>query len=155
MRLRTLIVCVLAAALTLPGIGSAQDGGTTPPSGTGSSLAGTVTDVTGGVVPGATVTVAGGGVSQTATSNDQGQYSVSGLPAGTYTITVSKAGFKDFKVEGLAVTAGQAAHIDAIIVPTAEVTKVTVKGEKVAEVESWIPYWVPAGSKTPAVPEKT
>ena len=94
------------------------------------------TDVSDAVVPGATVTLVSGGVSHTATSNDQGQYSVSGLPPGAYTTTVSKAGFKDFKVEGLAVTTEQAAHIDAIMVPTSEVTKVTVKGEKVVEVET-------------------
>jgi hypothetical protein len=131
-RLRTLAVCALMMILALSCPVSAQE---TAGSATG-SISGTVTDVSNAVVPGATATVVGAGVTKTATSNDQGQYSVSGLAPGPYTVTVSKAGFKDFKVEGLAVTAGQAAHMDAIMVPNAEVTKVTVKGEKVAEVET-------------------
>ena len=126
-------MCAFALAVALAGAASAQEASAPE---TGGSIAGTVTDVTGGVIAGAKVTVVGTGVNQTATSNDQGAYSVSGLPPGAYTITVSRAGFKDFQLAGLAVTAGQAAHLDATLVPSAEVTKVTVKGEKVAEVET-------------------
>ncbi len=135
MRLLKVALCLTVFALTLAGPAAAQQ---TVPTSAGSvgSITGTVTDVTGGVIPGATITVTGPGVKQTVTSNDQGQYSVPALAPGAYTVAVAKAGFKDFKVEGLAVTAGQEAHIDALMVPTAEVTKVTVKGEKVAAVET-------------------
>jgi hypothetical protein len=127
-RFARLALCALTLVATLAGAAWTQEAP--------GSVAGTVTDVSGGTVAGAKVTVTGAGVNQTATANDHGEYSVSGLPPGAYTITVSEEGFKDFQVAGLAVAAGQAAHLDALLVPTAQVTKVTVKGEKVAEVET-------------------
>jgi hypothetical protein len=127
-RLSRLALGTLTMVVALAGAASAQES-------TG-SLTGTVTDVTGAVIPGATVTVTGAGVHQSATSNGQGEYSVQGLSPGAYTLTVSRPGFKDFQLTGLAVKAGQPSHIDATLVPISEVTKITVKGEKVAEVET-------------------
>jgi Carboxypeptidase regulatory-like domain len=130
-RIAALCLLVLAGA----GLGAAQEA-ETPPAATGGSIAGTVTDVTGAVVSGATVMVTGTGVNQRVTSNDQGGYTVANLAPGSYTVTVSRSGFKDFQLAGLAVTAGEAAQLDATLVPMAEVTRVTVKGEKVAGVET-------------------
>lgn len=135
MRLPRLALCVTALVLAMAIPAPSQDA-VPAPAPTVGSLSGTVTDVTGGVIPGATVAVTGTGVNRTATSDDQGQYTVTDLAPGAYTITVSRPGFKDFKVEGLAVTVGQAAHLDATLVPTSEVTRVTVKGEKLGEVET-------------------
>jgi hypothetical protein len=63
-----------------------------------SSLAGSVVDADGGAIPGATVVVKNNatGVSVEAVSNSVGQFSFPGLPAGTYTVTVSLTGFKTF-----------------------------------------------------------
>ena len=61
-----------------------------------SSITGTVTDSTGAVVPGATVTAtneATGG-SQTQTTTDAGLYAFPSLPVGTYTVSVERQGFK-------------------------------------------------------------
>ena len=73
---------------------------------------------------------------KSATTNGQGEYSLTGLAAGSYTITISHPGFQDFQATGFTLSSGQQARLDASLQPTAEVTKVTVKGEKVAEVET-------------------
>jgi hypothetical protein len=59
-------------------------------------LSGVVKDSAGGVVPGATVVVKNVATGQTfeATSNTSGGYSIAGLQAGQYTVTVSLSGFK-------------------------------------------------------------
>ena len=55
-----------------------------------SSISGTVADSTGGVIPGATVTVTGeAGVTLTAVTNSQGVFTVPAIPAGTYKVTVA------------------------------------------------------------------
>lgn len=41
------------------------------------------------------VVVLGGGRPHAASTDDQGRYTVTGLPAGTYTITAAKSGFVD------------------------------------------------------------
>ena len=60
------------------------------------TINGTVTDETGGVVPGVDVTVrnVNTGVERQAVTNDTGNYVVSGLNLGEYDVTVSLAGFK-------------------------------------------------------------
>src|SRR5689334_5227468 len=60
------------------------------------TILGTVTDPTGAVVPGATVTVTNAGT-QTArqiTTDKDGFYQVLSLPIGTYTVGVEREGFK-------------------------------------------------------------
>lgn len=62
-----------------------------------SRLHGTVTDQTGGVVPGAAVTVTiGSGGTRTTTTNEKGQYTFDRLPAGPYTLKVAVDGFQEF-----------------------------------------------------------
>ena len=65
-----------------------------------SRITGTVTDTTGAVVPGATVTALNEatGISQTQTTTDAGLYSFASLPVGKYSITVEKSGFKTAKL---------------------------------------------------------
>lgn len=59
-------------------------------------IVGTVTDPSKAVVPHTTVTVSNDatGLVRTAQTNEQGDYTVPLLPPGTYTVTVSAAGFK-------------------------------------------------------------
>jgi hypothetical protein len=104
---------------------------------THASIKGTVTDKTGAVLPGASVTVINGaGFSQTATTNDRGEYSLTGLPAGTYTVTISAPAFKDFRTEGLALSADQDIPLDAVLEPAGTTTSVNVEGQKVSQVET-------------------
>ena len=104
---------------------------------TRASINGTVTDKTGAVLPGAAVTVSNSaGFSQTATTNDRGEYSLSDLPAGTYTVTISAPAFKDFRTEGLTLSADQNIPLDAVLEPAGTTTSVNVEGQKVSQVET-------------------
>src|SRR5436309_1228143 len=79
------------------------------------SIEGTVTDTSGGVVPGAEVKVTGteNGLVRTATTNDLGAYSVTELPGGLYSVTVSKTGYKGAALKGVQVTVGASQRVDA------------------------------------------
>ena len=57
-------------------------------------LSGEVTDTTGAVLPGATVTLAGPQGTRTLTTDSLGRYSVSGLAPGVYDVSIAKSGFK-------------------------------------------------------------
>src|SRR6516225_12430382 len=59
------------------------------------TLLGTVTDKTGGVVPGASVNASNKstGLSRDAVTNEAGQYRFDLLPAGTYEVRVTMKGF--------------------------------------------------------------
>lgn len=101
------------------------------------TITGTVTDQTGAVLPGGTATITNGaGLSQTATSNDRGEYSVGGLPAGTYSLTISAPAFKTFRSDGLVLSPGQSIAIDALLEPAGTSTSVNVEGQKVSQVET-------------------
>jgi hypothetical protein len=95
------------------------------------SINGTVTDSTGAVVPGATVTATQTetNISRTETTNGSGFYMFASLPAGTYRIAIARAGFKDFQTQNFGVEINAAARIDAVLtIGTAKET-VTVSAE--------------------------
>ena len=83
-----LLVAILGLASTT---GRAQD----------SRISGTVTDATGGVIPGVEVTVTHleTGVSRQAVTDDSGRYSVPQLFAGNYRVSASMAGFDAQQME--------------------------------------------------------
>ena len=87
-----LVILAIAAAACLPSHLLAQE-----LSGTKGGLAGTVTDVSGAVVPGATVTVKGNSDSRKVSTSDQGRWEILDLTPGAYVITVEREGFS--KVE--------------------------------------------------------
>ena len=87
------ILC-LFLLVTWPASGSAQTG----------SVTGSVVDQTGLVLPGATVTLRGDGVPRTAYSDERGNFELAGVAPGTYTLTVSLAGFSDTTVEDMRVS---------------------------------------------------
>ncbi len=101
------------------------------------SVSGTVTDQTGAVVTGASVTVTSGpSVKLTATSDAQGTYKVTDLPPGTYDITVTAPGFKPFHTENLTLTTAQDLALDVSLEPGATSTNVTVEEHTVSQVET-------------------
>jgi hypothetical protein len=136
-RLLTVLLC-WAAVLSLPAVAPAQTSAVAAPAAKGSgSISGAVTDQTGAVLPGSTVTVRdAAGAAQTATTNERGEYSFQHLPPGTYSIAVSSAKFKDFHADGIAVTAGQSIPLDALLEPAGETTSINVEGQKVSQVET-------------------
>ena len=124
----TLFCCAFISALSLSGSLWAQEGG---------SIAGTVTDPSEAVIPGATVRISNGvGLSRDTKTDEAGQYSVAGLPAGTYQVTISQPGFQDFAASAVTVVAGETARVDATLQPAEEVTSVNVAGEKAAQIET-------------------
>lgn len=97
-------VLVFAIALTLPGIlpvpASAQV--------TTGSISGVVSDSSGGVMPGVTVSVSGErliGGAKTATTDSSGRYHFDRLPPGNYDVKFELAGFRASERKGVAVSA--------------------------------------------------
>ena len=89
------ILYLLSIFLALwPAVGIAQTG----------SVRGSVVDQTGLVLPGATVILRGEGVPRTAYADEQGTFELAGVTPGTYTLTVSLAGFSDATVEDVVVS---------------------------------------------------
>jgi hypothetical protein len=79
------------------------------------SLSGVVSDAGGGVIPGATVVVKNNATSVTfeATTNTSGAFSVPALDPGTYTVTVSLAGFKTAVINDIRLLTATPASIQA------------------------------------------
>lgn len=79
------------------------------------SISGVVRDPSGGIIPGAQVTLvnAGTGLKWTATTNGQGLYSFEALPIGTYEVDVRKSGFNRYKETGLVLNVNSALVVDA------------------------------------------
>src|SRR5438477_5245840 len=78
------------------------------------SIFGTVTDQTGAAVPNAKVTVSSQrqGTTETATSNDTGNYSVTHLIPGPYDVRVEASGFKTLEFKSIPVSADVSTRAD-------------------------------------------
>ena len=83
--------------------------------GTTSRLVGQVTDATGAVLPGVTVTITNEatGVSYTAVTGEAGTYSFEALATGNYTLKAELGGFKTYTGTGIRVEIGQPTRADA------------------------------------------
>jgi len=87
------------------------------------SITGHVTDATShAAINGATVTITSGG-SGSATTDASGAYTISGLTAGSYSLSASKSGYVSGTASGVSVTAGHATTSDFAL--TAVVTQST------------------------------
>ncbi|MFZ0592639.1 MAG: carboxypeptidase regulatory-like domain-containing protein, partial [Bryobacteraceae bacterium] len=103
-----------------------------------SSITGSVRDSGGAVIPNATVAITNveQAFTRTAISNASGDYLVSGLPAGTYDITVKAPGFEQFQVKGLVLRVAEKARADAPLTVGQISTEVTVAGIQAAQVQT-------------------
>lgn len=100
------------------------------------SLKGTVLDPSGAAVPGATVTLTGpNNVVKVAQSDNNGAYSVVGLPPGKYTIRVIAAGFDLFEGTIADLPGGRASTFDAKMKVASEKQEVTVKDTQQVELD--------------------
>jgi len=98
-------------------------------------LNGTVTDPSGAVVPGATVTVTqeeGTAAPRTVKTNAQGSYSISDLPAGNYNVTVIAQGFQKFQATNVTLYVAQTRTVDARLATGTVSQTVTVQQNAVA-----------------------
>jgi carboxypeptidase family protein/TonB-dependent receptor-like protein len=93
------------------------------------SIAGTLTDETGAVVPRATVNVTNTstGLSRQATTDDSGHYSIPNLLEGTYDVSVNASGFRPYTQKGVTVRINAATQVDAVVQLGALNEQVTVE----------------------------
>src|SRR6266705_3642929 len=102
------------------------------------TILGTVTDATGGVVPGAMVTVRNvdtGLLRNTETQAD-GSYRVPELPIGTYDVSVEKSGFQTSVTNGVKVDVAAERRVDAGLKPGEVKEQISVTGEELVEIET-------------------
>ncbi|HEY6358963.1 MAG TPA: carboxypeptidase-like regulatory domain-containing protein, partial [Vicinamibacterales bacterium] len=96
-------------------------------------IAGMVTDRSGAVMSGVTVTVAGAGLQQplTAVTGQNGTYTFPRVPIGTYSATFTLRGFKTVARTGINVAAGANATLDVtldVASPLVDTKKTTTGG---------------------------
>jgi hypothetical protein len=120
---------VLFVVLFLPGVAAAQ-----------ATIAGTVRDSSGAVLPGVTVEASSPALIEkvrTAVTDGTGQYRVEDLRPGTYSITFTLPGFSAFKRDGVELTGSFTATINADLRVGALEETVTVTGESpIVDVQS-------------------
>lgn len=120
--LQRIVVCCVLAALCGPSLVHSQT--------TFGTITGTVLDPSGLAVPGVKVNVKNEGtnISHETTSDERGNYLVSHLNPGTYTVTASLAGFKRFAKTGIILETAATVRAD-VPLEVGEVTaEVTVTG---------------------------
>jgi hypothetical protein len=101
-------------------------------------LRGIVTDPSGAVVPGATVTARSGatGITRSVTTNDEGTYQIFALPPGEYEISAEAATFKRTVVSAVRLTVGQSAELEIKLELGGQDVVVNVSGGEVELVET-------------------
>jgi len=109
------------------------------PSATAASLHGTVADTNGGAAAGAqaTLTNQATGARSTATADDEGSFSLTGLMPGNYLLEVAANGFAPWKSPAFALGAGEHREVAGITLKVATTTDVQVSytEEEMAEDE--------------------
>ncbi len=95
------------------------------------SIVGTVTDESGAVMPGVTVTVTNTGtnIARTVVTNQSGYYEVLALVPGTYRVHAEMIGFTPTRREGLIVESRATVRIDVRLPLAAQTTEVTVTAD--------------------------
>jgi hypothetical protein len=121
--LASLVVYLALAGLLWPAESDAQQA---------SGIAGTARDASGGVLPGVTVEASSPALiekDRVAVSDSEGRYNIVDLRPGTYTVIFTLPGFTTFRREGIVLSAGFTATVNADLqVGTVEET-ITVTGE--------------------------
>lgn len=92
------------------------------------AIQGTVSDQSGAVVPGASITATNlqTSVSRTTVTSGAGVYRIAGLPPGNYSITVDSKGFKKLVRESITVSAETVRGLDLVLSPGSVEENVTV-----------------------------
>ena len=113
-----LLTCVLSAAAAHAQL-------------TTSDILGTVTDPSGAILPGATVTLTNLGTNETriGKTDSSGEYTFTLLQPGQYSVRVESSGFKSSTTSNLSVEAGDRARADAHLVPGATTETVEVQAQ--------------------------
>ena len=124
--MRRLVLSLTAATLfasLMPGAAYAQQA---------SGIAGTVRDASGGVLPGVSVEASSPALIErvrVAITDGEGRYNVVNLPPGTYTVAFTLQGFSTLRREGIVLTAGFTAPVNADLQVSTLSETITVSGE--------------------------
>jgi len=97
-----------------------------------SAIAGLVKDTSGAVLPGVTVEAASPALIEkvrTAVTDGEGRFNIVALPTGTYSVTFTLTGFNTFRRDGIVLTSGFAASVNADMQVGALEETITVTGE--------------------------
>jgi hypothetical protein len=120
------VACVLAMVCVMfLAAGSAY------PQGSTGRILGSVTDQSGGNVAGATVIITdvARGVSQTLTTDSDGEYVASNLVPGTYTVRAEYKGFKTFERKNILIEVGKDVRIDTVLQTGSTTDTITITEE--------------------------
>ena len=120
---RRLVLLLTLAALLVPLVSNAQVLGT---------IAGSVKDASGAVLPGVTVEAASPALIEkvrSVTTGGSGQYTIVNLPPGVYTVSFTLPGFSTVKREALQVSVNFTSNVDAEMRVGAVEETITVTGE--------------------------
>ncbi|MEO7145917.1 MAG: carboxypeptidase regulatory-like domain-containing protein, partial [Bryobacteraceae bacterium] len=120
-RIRTALIAEMLGFCLLAGLANAQN--------VSSTINGLVVDNTGAVVPTAHVTITnqGTGVKIETVTNSQGEFSMTGLPSGTYEVSVVKEGFDRFTERDIFVGPTVVRSVNASLTVGSITTAVTVE----------------------------
>jgi hypothetical protein len=107
--LRAMFVALLSVFLSVPAFAQSQAAN--------GAIEGTVTDSTGGVLPGVTVTITNTdtGTERVVTTNELGLFRAPLLPLGTYNVVAELQGFKKFEQTGIKLSVGETAVVKAAL----------------------------------------
>src|SRR6266481_8948161 len=124
-----LLFCMALIALCIPCASYAQDTG---------YISGTVIDKSGAAVAGADVllTNTAGSITRATTTNNDGAYTIAGLPGDVYNLTVSAKGFQKYTAQKITLNVAEKARIDVTLTVGTMSEEITVTGESVAQVET-------------------
>ena len=126
---RFLFGALMAAAVgvLLPAGAFAQGGGAS----TTGTIQGRVTDSSGAVLPGVTVTATSPSMigAQTQVTNENGSYRFPAVPPGAYALTFELPGFNSVKREGIEISLGFTANVNAELTVATLQETVTVTGD--------------------------
>jgi outer membrane receptor for ferrienterochelin and colicin len=98
---------------------------------TSGTLEGTISDASGGRIPGVKVSLRQIETNQARTVNadDQGFFRATDLPVGTYEIRIENPGFAPYLHTGVDLDVGTTAHLDVVLPPANVTTQVTVSAQ--------------------------
>lgn len=99
------------------------------------TISGTISDVSGARIPGATVKVEGAAFTRTATTDSDGFYRMLQVPPGVYKVTVTADKFAQASAEGVAVALGKTTPVDFALKVGGVAEQVVITSDDVVRID--------------------